>query len=107
MIDDGTYTAVLDRLEGDLAVLVVEDDGEAIDDLAVDSGALPEGGREPDTVLAVEIADGELVEAVVDATETERRADRAQDRFDRLARRPPSADGEEDPADGEDDPDDG
>lgn len=92
MIADGTYTAVLDRFEGDLAVLIVEADGEALDDIVVDRGQLPPDGRESDTVFEIEIVEGELVAVDIDAEATATREQRAQDRFDRLARRPPSRD---------------
>jgi len=92
MLEDGTYTAVLDRLEGDLAVLIVEDDGEAIDDLVVPIEDLPADGREPDAILEVEVACDDVTDVTYDPTETEARAERAQDRFDRLARRPDEPD---------------
>lgn len=88
---DGTYTAVLDRIESgadeDLAVLILEADGEAVDDLVVPVDDLPEEGRKPDTVLEVIVEDGEFASATVEEAETERRSERAQDRFDRLSRR--------------------
>lgn len=93
MLEDGTYTAVLDRLEGDLAVLVVEDDGRAIDDLVVPIEDLPEDGRQPDAVLEIEVACGDLTDATFEPAETDERAESAQDRFDRLARRPDETDG--------------
>lgn len=102
---DGTYTAVLDRIEagvdGDVAVLILEDDGEAVDDLIVPIGELPDGGREPDTVIEVVVEDGELASATVDEAETQARSERAQDRFDRLSRRLSDEEDEDDDSFGE------
>lgn len=93
MVDDGSYTAVLDRIEATeedrrLAVLLLEADGEQVGDTVVPVESLPEAARDPDAVLDVELADGEVVAASFREDETERRADDAQARFDRLSRRP-------------------
>lgn len=88
MVSDGTYTAVLDELEGSLARLELEADSGDLYELVVESETLPEGGRETGAVLAVKVVDGELVEAEYDREETERRRERARDRFDRLSKRP-------------------
>jgi hypothetical protein len=87
---DGTYTAVVDRVEagpdgGDLAVLVCERDGETVGDVVVERSALPEGGRHVDAVLTVEVADGDLVAAADRPRETERRARSAQAELDGAA----------------------
>jgi len=87
---DGTYTAVLDRVEAgpdgeDLAVLVCERGDEAVGQVVVPLGDLPDGARHVDAVLAVEVADGELVAAADRPAETERRARSAQDELDGLA----------------------
>lgn len=92
MIDDGSYTAVIDRFEDDLAVLVIEQDGTAIDDLVIAREELPDEADHQDAILEVQIADGELVEAVYAPEVTTDRAEDAQDRFDRLAQRPPQDD---------------
>lgn len=88
---DGTYTAVLDRIEDDLAVLEVTD-GEQTDELVVEMGALPTDGRHPDAVFDVRIAEGELQTATYDESRSESRTEAAQDRFDRLSSRPPRDD---------------
>ena len=93
MVDDGTYTAVLDRLEVGaddqrLAVLMLEVDGEQVGDLVVPAEVLPEDARAEDAVLDVEVVDGDLAEATHRPDETERRSADAQSRFDRLSRRP-------------------
>jgi len=92
-VPDGEYVAVLDRFEetGDgrpVAVLVCERDGEAVGDLVVEQGAVPQPGRHVDAVLDVELEGGELVAADYRPAETDRRQESAQSRFDRLSRRP-------------------
>lgn len=87
MIPDGRYTAVLDRFEGEQAVLLVEDDDELVDELVVREGRLPADARRQDAVLRVTVRNGILVSVRHDPDETERRRSAAQDRFDRLARR--------------------
>ncbi|WP_436922908.1 DUF3006 domain-containing protein [Halosimplex amylolyticum] len=87
MIPDGTYTAVVDRIEDGLATLQLEDD-DGPEEFVVYPGQLPEAARHADAVLRVELADGELAEVAYDEAETEARRDQAQDRFDRLSRRP-------------------
>lgn len=91
MIPDGTYTAVVDRIEDGRAVLEVDGDDERYE-LVVDPAALPENGRRQDAVLHVDLVDEAIVDCEFDATETESRTSSAQDRFDRLSSRPPSDD---------------
>lgn len=93
MVEDGRYTAVLDRFEDDLAVLLLEDGDEVVDDLVVDRERLPSPARHQDAVLTVVVRDGDLADATYDPETTERRSERARDRFDRLSRRPPDEDG--------------
>lgn len=95
MVADGDYTAVLDRFEGELAVLVLERDGESVDELAVDASTLLETALGQDAVLNVTIEDGELSTAAFQPAETERRREDAQNRFDRLSQRPPQPDDDE------------
>jgi hypothetical protein len=88
MVSDGTYTAVVDEFEGSLARLELEADSGDLYEFVVETEALPEDGRETGAVLAVEIVDEELLEAEYDSEETNRRRERARDRFDRLSKRP-------------------
>jgi len=92
VIPDGEYTAVLDRIEDGLATLVFETDGTDADELVVDPAAVPSEGRHADAVLTIEIKEEEIVAVTYKASETEERRERAQRRFDRLSRRPPSDD---------------
>lgn len=101
MVADGEYTAVLDRFEEGLAVLLVERDGETVDQLVVDRDRVPDEGCHEDAVLVTSIQDGDVRGLRYRPEETERRTESAQDRFDRLAERPPSGDeGESDGSDG-------
>ncbi|MFC5972923.1 DUF3006 domain-containing protein [Halomarina salina] len=84
---DGDYVAVLDRFEGDLAVLLLEADEETVGDVSISVERLPEAAHHTDAVLHVTVEDGDLVDARYDEDETEARADRVQSRFDRLSRR--------------------
>jgi hypothetical protein len=66
VIEDGTHTVVLDRFEGDHAVLVTRDVDGA--DVVVPRLDLPTAGRHRDAVLSVEIHGGELIDASYLAT---------------------------------------
>ncbi|WP_132059393.1 DUF3006 domain-containing protein [Halorussus amylolyticus] len=88
MIPDGRYTAVVDRFEGERAVLLVEDGEETVGEMAVREGRLPDDARHQDAILRVTVQNGNLVGASYDPDESERRRSEAQSRFDRLARRP-------------------
>jgi hypothetical protein len=89
---DGTYTAVVDGIEDDLARVFFEQDGEEVGDVLLEVSALPEAARHADAILSVTIADDELIAVEYEPDETEARQDAAQDRFDRLSKRPPDDD---------------
>ena len=95
VVADGTYTAVLDRIEDDLAVLEVSDDEGDTHELVVDVAALPADGRQPDAVFEVRVTDGELREATYDESRSESRREAAQDRFDRLTSQPDADENED------------
>lgn len=86
------FTGVIDRFEDDLAVILLEEDGEVVDEIVLDRAELPADATHPDAVLVVTLTDGEVADLVYDAAETADRKERAQSRFDRLAERPPSDD---------------
>lgn len=92
MIPDGTYTATVDRFEDDLAVLLIEEDNQDIDQLVVDRSELPWRAREQNAVLTVTVLDGEYEGGTYEPEETKERTEDAQSRFDRLSRRPPNDD---------------
>jgi hypothetical protein len=87
MVRDGTYTAVLDRFEGEYAIVQLEADGEALDQVMVERADLPEVGRHQDAVFTVKVSDTELVAVEYEPETTEERQADAQDRFDRLSQR--------------------
>lgn len=91
---DGRYVAVLDRFEGDQAVLLVEKDDEVVEQFVVDESDLPEDARRQDAALEVTVDSGNLRRMEYLPEETDERVSEAQDRFDRLSQRAPS--GEED-----------
>ncbi|RLM48095.1 MULTISPECIES: DUF3006 domain-containing protein [unclassified Haloarcula] len=88
MIPDGTYTAVVDRIEEGIATLELEaeDDLYALD---IEAAELPAEARTADAVLEVTVADAALADVTYEADETVDRASEAQRRFDRLSKRPP------------------
>ena len=99
MVDSGSYTAVVDRIEEDadrreLAVLILEAGEESLEQVVVPLDELPEDGQTADSVLEVVVEDRDIVEMTVRPKEAETRAEEAQSRFDQLARRPPTADEE-------------
>jgi hypothetical protein len=97
MLDPGSYTATLDRFEDapgvELAVLVVERDGEDPAQLDLPVDVVPAEGRQVDAVFDL-VVDAGRFELAFRSEETARRAEAAQARFDRLAqRRPPDDEG--------------
>ena len=83
-----TYSAVIDRIvDGETAVLLLERDGETVDELTMDVDAVPEPGRHEGAVFEVAVEEG-TVESFDYQPETEaERRDSAQRRFDRLSKR--------------------
>lgn len=82
------YTATLDRIvDGDTAVLLLEDEGTVVDELAVDVKRLPPDGRHDGAVFDVELEDGSLREATYRPHAERDRRERARERFDRLSER--------------------
>lgn len=99
---DGRYRAVVDRIEDDLAVLLVEDGGEVIDEVVVDCDDLP-SGVEAGTVAVATFEDGAVRRLGSRPVSTDRRRSTLQDRFDRLADRPPGANRDDDTTEGDPD----
>ena len=86
---DGTYTAVVDNVEDDLATVFFEEDGSEVASAVLDASALPAAGQRANAVLSARVVDGAVVNWTVDLEETITRAEESQDRFDRLSSRPP------------------
>lgn len=82
------YTAVLDRIvDGETAVLLLEDDGDAVDERVVDVEHLPADGRHEGAVFEVTLDEETILEASYrEDTERERR-ESTRERFDRLSER--------------------
>lgn len=95
---DGTYTATLDRLEEGQAVLLVESDGETVDERHCPAAELPAEAAEG-SVCELTFADDELVDVAVRPDETADRRRRLRERFESLSRRP-GEEREDDDADG-------
>ncbi|MFC6732665.1 MULTISPECIES: DUF3006 domain-containing protein [unclassified Haladaptatus] len=89
MVTDGAYTAVIDRIEDNHAVLLIEEGGKDVDELVVHETKLPFDMREPNLVVHVTLEGGKLRSVDADREETAERMEDAQSRFDRLAKRPP------------------
>ena len=83
------YRGVLDRFEDDLAVVLLEQDGETVDDIAIPREQLPEEGRHQGAIFAAEMKDREIETLSYRPEETAERTEETQSRFDRLSRRPP------------------
>lgn len=86
-VADGTYTAVVDAIEDDLARVFFEADGTDVGSALVDEDVLPTEGRHADAILTVTVQDGVLQEIEYKADQTADRKAAAQDRFDRLSNR--------------------
>lgn len=82
-----TYIGVVDRIVDEkTAVILLEKDGEVVEqlDLAVDR--LPEDGQHGGAVLEVKLKDGAFSEASYLPDWTEDRSESARERLDRLSR---------------------
>jgi hypothetical protein len=89
---NGTYTGVVDRFEGDDAVLLLEREGDVVGQAILSRGSLPEAADHVDAVLEVTVRDDKVERLEYDPEATENRRESAQDRFDRLSERPPDDD---------------
>lgn len=87
MVADGTYVATVDRIEGDLAVILIEEHGNMVEEITAPFDDLPTG-IEAGAVLDVHIEDDGLVDVSIDPDATQERETAARGRFDRLSRRP-------------------
>lgn len=89
-LPDGEYTAVVDNVEDGLATVFFERDGEEVGNAVLEASRLPSDGRHADAILSVVLSEGRIESATYKPDKTENRAEAAQDRFDRLSKRPPS-----------------
>ncbi|MFC7116351.1 DUF3006 domain-containing protein [Natronoarchaeum sp. GCM10025703] len=85
---EGTYTAVVDRIEdGDIAVILLEEDGEVIEQLDIAADRLPEPAQTDGGVLSVTLEAGEIVSMEYQPEVTRDRRESAQEKLDRLSER--------------------
>ncbi|QCS42219.1 DUF3006 family protein [Natrinema versiforme] len=83
-----TYTAVLDRIvDGETAVLLLEDDGDAVDERTVDVERLPADGRHEGAVFEVTVDEETVLEASYREDAERERRESTRERFDRLSER--------------------
>ncbi|WP_137290868.1 DUF3006 domain-containing protein [Natronorubrum halophilum] len=81
-----TYTATLDRIvDGQTAVLLLEENGETIEQLDVDVTQLPPEGQHEGAILEITVEASELCKAEYLPDATQSRKESAQERFDRLS----------------------
>ena len=78
--------------DDDLATVFFEQDGTEVGHQVLDVDRLPEAARHANAVLSATVVDDEVTEWAYEPKETETRQSRAQDRFDRLSKRPPDDD---------------
>ena len=81
-----TYTTTLDRIvDGQTAVLLLEEDDETVDQHDVDVTTLPSEAQHEGAVLEVAVEASELSEAEYRPEVTQSRKESAQERLDRLS----------------------
>lgn len=85
---EGIYLATVDRIvDGVTAVLLIEEDGGAIDEMTVPAEDLPAPARDGGGVLLVTVEDGTIVKLENEAEQTEKRRESIEEQLDRLSRR--------------------
>jgi hypothetical protein len=89
-LPDGEYTTVVDNVEDGLATVFFERDGEEVGNAVLEASRLPSDGQHADAILSVTLSEGRIESASYKPEQTGDRKEAAQDRFDRLSKRPPS-----------------
>ncbi|WP_265112265.1 DUF3006 domain-containing protein [Halosolutus halophilus] len=83
---DGTYTGVVDRIEdGKIAVVLLEEGEQVIEQIDVPADRLPEPAQTDGGVLSVTLEEGEVVSMEYRADATRDRRESAQEKLDRLS----------------------
>ena len=82
------FIGVVDRFEEDQAVVLLEADGETVDEVVLDRRDLPDDGDMVDAILRIVRDEDQIQEIEFDAEETKRRKESVNDQFDRLSERP-------------------
>ncbi|NLV05012.1 DUF3006 family protein [Haloarcula rubripromontorii] len=91
MLPDGTYTAIVDRIEDGIATLEVDTE-DGLSALDIETAELPAEAQTADVVLEITVTDSALADVTPEPEETADLASEAQRRFDRLSKRPPQDD---------------
>ena len=85
---NGTFTATIDRIvDQRTAVILIEDDGDVVEQLDVPVERLPESTQKEGGVVTIELTDGEIDAIRYEPEQTRRRREAAQNRLDRLSKR--------------------
>lgn len=85
---NGTFTGLVDRIvDGETAVILIEDDGDVIEQFDVPVDRLPESSRHGGEVLSVTVENDEFVSAEHRDEETQERRDSVRERLDRLSKK--------------------
>jgi len=83
---DGTYTGVVDRIEdGEIAVILLEENGQVIEQVDVPVARLPEPAQTDGGVLSVVLENGEITSMEYRSDATRDRRESAQEKLDRLS----------------------
>lgn len=81
-----TYTGVLDRIvDGETAVVLLEAEGETVDQLDLPLADFPDAGQHEGAVFEIVLDDGEPSDLTYRPETERRRRDEVQDRLDRLS----------------------
>ncbi len=84
----GKYTGVVDRIvDGETAVILVESEGEVIDQVDISADKLPEPAAEDRGMVTLELSGGTVVAIVYEEEETDVRREAIEEKLDRLSRR--------------------
>ncbi|PGF14335.1 DUF3006 domain-containing protein [Natrinema sp. CBA1119] len=85
---DGTFTGVVDRVvDGDTAVILLEDEGGVVEQLDVDIETLPEEGQHEGALFTVRLEGGGLADLEYQPEREQKRRARLEAKFDRLSKR--------------------
>lgn len=84
---DGTYTGTVDRVVDETAVILLEADGEVVEEVTVHVSQLPSEAQDDGGVLSVTVEDSEVVSMEYREEETRERRGRIRDKLDRLSER--------------------
>lgn len=85
---DGTFTGVVDRIvDGETAVILLDDDDDVIEQIDLPVDELPAQAQEDGGVLRITLQNGEPITLEYAAEETRKRRESTQEKLDRLSRR--------------------